>query len=185
MLDKYAALKAMKNILTNPTRKFSVRELARSTGLSVFATKHSLDFMLEKEMVTLEKVGRTYQYKANLDNYLARQWKVTFTLEELNKAKVVSNILKTEKSILSIIIYGSTAIGRDDENSDIDIIVIADTSPAGMKEIAKQAHGTEREINISAYSPQNWKEKAKKDKIFYEHVIIDSIALFGEKPVVL
>ena len=184
MLEKYATIKAMKTVLCNPTKRFSVRELERTSKLSIYSCKYSLDYMYERELVKLEKIGRTYQYQANLDNYLTRQWKIIFSLEELDASGVVKNILKTNVSALSIILYGSVAIGRDDKNSDIDMLIIADTDKKGKKRIAECAHGTKQEINISVYTPHEWKEKAKKDKIFYESVIIDSIALYGEKPVV-
>ena len=94
-------------------------------------------------------------------------------------------MLKTNKDIFSIILYGSCALGRDDEDSDIDIIVIADTNINGKKEITALSAGTTREINISVYTPSEWRRKANVDKIFYEKVIIDSISLYGNKPVVL
>ncbi|MFH1393939.1 MAG: nucleotidyltransferase domain-containing protein [Candidatus Micrarchaeota archaeon] len=185
MLEKYALVKVMKRILSNPAKRHSVRETAKLAGVSVNASKYSLDYMMKKGMLKLEKIGKTYQYQVDLDSYLARQWKVLFSLEELDHAGVVGRIIGTGQSILSIILYGSTAIGQDDDKSDIDIIVIADSGQAGKREIAALATGTRREINISVYSPGEWKKKAEADKIFYEHVIVDSIALHGEKPVVL
>lgn len=130
-------------------------------------------------------IGRTHQYQANLDNYLTRHWKIIFSLEELHDARIVENILKTKKGILSIILYGSTAIGRDDELSDIDILVIAETDTKGKRVIMTQATGTKRELNITSYTPAEWRKKASIQKAFYETVIIDSITLYGEKPVVL
>ena len=185
MIEKYALVTAMKEVLTYPIKKFSVHELARATKLSVNASKYSLDYMLAKALVKRDKVGKTYQYQADLENYLARQWKVLFSLEEIDKARIVENILKTKKTILSIILYGSTAIGRDVETSDIDILVIADTDWNGKKSILACAIDTSREPNITVYSSQEWRKKAEVDKIFYEHVIIDSIVLYGQKPVVL
>lgn len=185
MLEKYALLRSMGEVFTHPIKKYSVRGLAKATGLSVFGSKQSLDYLYKKDMLTLEKVGRSYQYRANTGNFLTRQWKVVFSLEELDKAKIVERILKTNKSILSILLYGSTAIGKDDEKSDIDIVVIADTNAKGKKEIAAHARGTKKEVNISVYTPIEWKKKASADKVFYENVIINSIALYGEKPVVL
>ena len=185
MLEKYALLRSMKEIFTHPLKKYSVRELAKATGLSVFGSKQSLDYLYKKGMLTLEKVGRTYQYRTDVGNFLTRQWKVVFSLEELSKAGIVERILKTDKSILSIVLYGSTATGKDDEKSDIDVLVIADTNSRGKKQIAAQARGTKREVNISIYTPDEWRKKANADKVFYENVIINSIALYGEKPVVL
>lgn len=185
MFEKFALLKLMREILQNSNSVYSVHEAAKKSHVSVFAAKHGLDYLYEKKMITLHKVGRTYQYKANLDNFLTRQWKVAFNAEDISKAKIIENILETKKSILSIVLYGSCAVGRDDENSDIDILVIADTDNTGKKLIASKAIGTKREANISVYTPSEWKRKAQADKIFYEKVIIDSITLFGQKPVVL
>jgi predicted nucleotidyltransferase len=185
MIEKYALIKALKKILKSPRDKFSVRELARQAGLSANAANYSLNFMHKNNMVTLEKIGRTYQYRANLDNYLARQWKVLFSIQEIAEAGIVEKILQTNKKIISVVLYGSCATGLDNDMSDIDILVIAQTDQKGKKSIFSQAEGTKREINISVYSPSEWREKADKQKAFYETVVIDSIALYGEKPVVL
>lgn len=184
MIEKYAFIQIMKTVLTRPAKRFSVREAARAAGLSPYAAKYSLDYMLETGMVKLDKVGRSYQYHADNENPLTRQWKVLFTLEELGGSGIVGKV-KTANGVLSVLLYGSTATGRDDENSDIDIIVIADTDQKGKRDIMAMAHGTKREVNITVYTPYEWKKKAETDKIFYEHAIIDSIPLYGEKPVVL
>ncbi len=185
MLEQYALLKVMTEVLENSASSYSVNETARKANVSPSAAKHSLDYLYGRKMISLDKIGQTYQYKANLDNYLTRQWKIVLTLEDLTKAEVVDRVLKTGKSVLAIILYGSCAIGRDDENSDIDIIVIADTDAKGKREIAGRSTGTSREINISVYTPSEWRRKAEGDKIFYDKVIVDSIAIYGQKPVVL
>lgn len=185
MIEKYALIIAMKKVLCSPGMKFSVRELARKTKLSANAANYSLAYMHKKGMVSLEIIGRTHQYKTNLDNYLSRQWKVLFTLEEIEGGKVVEGILSTNLRVISIILYGSSATGVDDESSDIDILVIAETDSQGKKKILSKATGTKRELNISVYTPSEWREKASIQKAFYDTVVTDSISLFGEKPVVL
>lgn len=185
MFRKFALLKVMHEVLCNSTSVYSVHDAANKSHVSVFAAKHALDYLYEKKMLTLSKVGSTYQYKANLDNFLTRQWKVTFNVEEIAKAKIVERILETKKSIISVMLYGSCAVGRDDENSDIDVLVIADTDNIGKRLIASKSSDMRREINISVYMPSEWKRKAQDDKIFYEKIIIDSVSLFGQKPVVL
>jgi len=185
MFEKYAFIIAMREILTHPTKKFSVRELSRASKLSVNASKYSLDYLLGKEMIQLKKIGRTYQYQANMENYLTRQWKVLFNLEDIEKAQIVKNALDTGLDIISIIIYGSAAIGKDDENSDLDILILAETTSEKRRELAALSCGTTKEINISVYSPHEWKQKANKDRIFYEQAVINSVVLYGEKPVIL
>ncbi|MEK6982039.1 MAG: nucleotidyltransferase domain-containing protein [Candidatus Micrarchaeota archaeon] len=184
MLEKYALVSIMKEVLVNAANRYSVNETARKTKISVFAAKQALDYMYSKGMITLDKVGNTFQYQANKESPLTRQWKILFSLEELDKAKIIQNILDTKKSILSILLYGSCATGKDDQNSDMDLIVVGDLDIKGKREISVLARGTTREINISVYSIMEWKKKKEQDKIFYEHVIIDSVSLYGEKPVV-
>ncbi len=185
MLDRYALLKVMREVLCSAASAYSVNETARRAGVSVFAAKQGLDYLYARKMVLREKIGTAYQYKANLANFLTRQWKVLFSLEEISNAKIVEKILNTKKSVFSILLYGSAAIGSDDQNSDLDLLVIADADERGKKEIAALSSGTKREINISVYTPTEWRKKASMDKIFYEKVVTDSISLYGQKPVVL
>ncbi len=185
MQEKYAMLKVMKEVLTNAATYYSVTSAAKKSSVSVFAAKHVLDYLYKKGMLTLQKVGSTYQYKADTDNYLTRQWKIVFSLEALYKEQIVENILKTKETIFNIILYGSVSRGTDDELSDIDIIVIADTNSEGKKKIIAQAVAAGREINIIIYTPVEWRRKASRDKAFYEDVLLYSINLYGEKPAVV
>ncbi|MBI5227549.1 nucleotidyltransferase domain-containing protein [Candidatus Micrarchaeota archaeon] len=184
-LNDYAILRAMQTVLIQPLKKFSIVELAKQSKLAPSAAKYTLDYMLKTALVTDERVGQVHQYQANLEYYLTRQWKVLFSLEELQDAKIIENILEQSKSITSILLYGSCAQGTDDELSDFDILVIADVDWKKKKNITSQAHGTTREPNITVYTPLEWRKKAEKNKAFYENVIIHSIVLYGQKPVVL
>jgi predicted nucleotidyltransferase len=184
-LEDYAIIRATKSILTQPIKRFSTVQLAKESKLAQSAASYALEYMFKMGLVTDEKVGRTHQYRANLESPLARQWKVFFSISELEDAEFIKNILKQSKAITSIILYGSVAEGRDDELSDIDILVIADVDLEKKKAILSQASGTSRELNITVYTPLEWRKKAEKDKIFYDNVIIHSIVLYGQKPVVL
>lgn len=185
MLDKSATFKVMREVLTHPLSKRSITECAKKSRVSTFAAKHALDFLLGKDMVKFEKIGNTHLFYANLDCFLTRQWKVTFSLEEVKHSNLVDNLLKTCRGITSIILYGSAATGTDTEKSDLDVFVIADVAASQKKPLYAQASGATREINLQIYTPTEWKQKAEKDKIFYEQAIINSIPLYGEKPVVL
>lgn len=182
MLEKYALLRAMKKILGEPNRKFSMSALARETSLAVSASGYCLRYLEGQGMVKKEVVGKTHQYRADLDSFLTRQWKVVFSLEALHRENIVGKVLGKMENVSSILLYGSVASGRDDEKSDIDILVIADTirrQSAGIPAVAG------RELNISIYTPMEWRKKAQKEKAFYDNAIMNSLTLYGEKPVVL
>lgn len=182
MMEKYALIKAIQAVLADPSKSFSVRGLARESSISPGASRVSLDYMNEKGIVLLKIVGKTYQYKANLDSALCRQWKILFNLDKITESKIVEECLKKIPQINSILLYGSYAKGTNDKKSDIDLLMIAGKKP---KTDLGFLNKLGREVNISIVSLSDWKKKALQDKVFYENVVFDSIILFGERPVVL
>jgi predicted nucleotidyltransferase len=178
MLYKYALLKAMRGILGAPERAFSVRSLAKESGISVGASKQSLDYMLSMGMVKLEKIGRTYQYQTDLESQLSRHWKMVFNLEDIRDAGIRSRIMKANPNVISASVYGSFAKGDNGQKSDVDLLIIADMK----KGFELEMEG--REVNVHTFTPQEWRKHAERNKAFYEQVILNCIALIGERPVV-
>jgi hypothetical protein len=41
-----------------------------------------------------------------------------------------------------------------------------------------------KEVTFLVYTVDEWRKKAKSDKVFYDRLILDGIALYGEMPVV-
>ncbi|HIH32983.1 MAG: nucleotidyltransferase domain-containing protein [Candidatus Diapherotrites archaeon] len=182
MLEKYALIKAIQALTAKPAKSFSVRGLAAEARLSPGAARTALDFMRKKGIASLKVVGKTFQYRANLESPFCRQWKILFNLEELVDAKIAEEIANKIPQVHCILLYGSFAKGTNDEKSDIDLLVVAQGK---SKADLGFANKFKREANISILSLQEWKRKALEDKVFYENVIYDSIVLHGERPVVL
>lgn len=181
MLEKFALLKVIRFILSNPLTKYSITQVAKETKIAISAAKYCLDELFKAHLVTLDKVGKTHQYQANLDNPISKQWKILFSLQDISKGKIAEHILKNVKNISSIVLYGSVAQGIDDPKSDVDILVIADTDKTNVS--IPNLNG--KEVFVHIYSPVSWRKKAVSDKIFYEQVILYSVPLYGTKPVVL
>lgn len=189
-LEKYALIKALKTVLREPNKKFSVRGLAAEAGLSASAAKACLDYMRAAGVVSLEKIGRTFQIKADLSSALARQWKILFSLEEIERVGLVKKVSESVSGVSSVLLYGSAAAGTNDAASDVDLLVVANSKKKGKKEGKKVfLAGVEaelgREVNLLVKTPFEWRETAKRNKVFYESVILDSTVLYGTKPVVL
>ncbi len=182
MLEKYALIKAIRFVLSKPMKSFSVRDLAKEAGLSPGAARVSLDYMRNKGIASLKTIGKTYQYKANLESPLCRQWKILFNLDKITDSKILEEITKKIPHVNSVLLYGSFSKGTNDEKSDIDLLVVAHQKTKTDLEFSNKMA---KEVNLSILSLDDWKNKAVKDKVFYENVIYDSIVLFGERPVVL
>lgn len=182
-LRKYAMIRALETVLTKPNRKFSIIGLANEAKMAPSAAKYAMDYMLANDMVTREIIGRTHQYQANLSNCVVRQWKILFSVQAIKESNFIAGVLKNVRNISCILLYGSTALGLDDEKSDFDIIIVSDS--LDINHVFKYVTIAGRELNIQVYTPAEWRKKASKDKAFYESVIIDSIQLYGDKPVVI
>ena len=182
MLEKYALIKAVQAITSNPQKSFSVRGLAKDAAISPGAAGTALDYMRKKGVVSLKIIGKTYQYRANLENPLCRQWKILFNMDRIIDSKIIEMTVKKIPQTISILLYGRYARGTNDEKSDIDLLVISSQkNKADFGFINRLG----REVNISLLSLSDWKKKAVEDKVFYENVIYDSVVLFGERPVVV
>lgn len=181
MLEKYALIKAIQAMTSCPRKSFSVRGLAVEASLSPGAARTALDYMHKKGIVSLKVIGKTYQYRASLENALCRQWKILFNLDKIVGSKIVEETLKKIPQVYSILLYGSFAKGTNDEKSDIDLLVV---SHKRTKTDFGFVSRLGVESNMSLLSLSDWKKKAFEDKVFYENVIYDSIVLFGERPVV-
>jgi len=182
MLEQYAIPKVIQTIAKTPNRSFSVRELAKEADLSPAMSSIALRYMKKMDMVTLKQIGRTHQCRANLQNPLMRQWKILYTLQQIEEVGLVKEANEKIKDIQSILLYGSKARGTDDEKSDFDLLIIAHHPP--KEKGLDSANRLPDEVNLLIYSPQEWKKKTRESKVFYENIIYESIVLYGARPVV-
>lgn len=181
MLEKYALLRVMEGVFAEPGKDFSAREFAREIGIGAGTAGACFRYLLGKGMVSCRHVGRSKLYRTNLDSALVRQWKIVFSLERICKSGLV-DFISSACAPLSLLLYGSLAKGTDDLKSDVDLLLIA----LGKKRMDLSAYQPplRREVNLLAYTPAEWRAKAREDRVFYKRVIMDSIVLVGEKPVV-
>jgi len=182
MLDEYAKLRALRTLCRQPNQEFSVRGLAKEAKISPAAAGNALEWMKKERIASLRTVGRAHQYKANLQNALCRQWKVLFSLNCIEESKITEEIAQKVPDVFAVLLYGSRARGTDDEKSDYDLLVVAHKkNSARIDSLAK----LDAEANLSCLSQKEWEEKAKKNRVFYENIIYESIVLYGNRPVVL
>ena len=182
MLGQYATIQAIRTVTESPRTVFSVRGLARSAGISPSAASTAFRFMHDRNMVSSQAAGRTFQFHADTGNALCRQWKLLFNLEALHRARTVAEITSKTSGTQCVLLYGSMGRGTNDPKSDFDLLVIAATKPAANWKFMQKLPA---EANLSVYTPREWTQKARTDRVFYENIIYDAIVLYGERPVVL
>lgn len=181
MIEKYALFKVLSKIIKKP-KEFSVRGLAKEANVGLGTSKTCLDYLLSKKILLRKIIGNTYQFSVNKNSILAKYIKILLSLNEIEEVGIVEELIKKYPFILSVILYGSVARGEDIETSDIDILII--TRKKFKLTHLNSEDKIKREITFLIYDLNEWREKSKKDKVFYDRIILDGIALYGEIPVV-
>lgn len=179
MLEKYKLLGIVQTLLDNPRRTYTLRTLAKEANVGVSTAKRCLDFLVDKKIVAMTPTGNVHNFNLNNNFPLTKQMKVLKNVSDILYSGLLDEIVsKTAPS--SVVLYGSCAKGESDKGSDIDLLII---SSRNEKFVVRSRVG--REVNYQIYALNEWRRKAREDKVFYDQVIVNGITLYGEKPVVL
>lgn len=97
---------------------YYVREISRNLGISLGSASQSLRTLEEAGLVLKEHRGRLVIYRANMQNFVLREFKILLTLLEIDPF-----IMRLKEVSTRIILFGSCAAGEDTIDSDIDIFI--------------------------------------------------------------
>jgi predicted nucleotidyltransferase len=108
---------------------FTVRELAKTAGLSHPQASKVLKGLESRGVVRLQPVGRAYQVSLNDESYVLKSViEPVFAAEGDTVDSLASTIRPffEDERIVSVAIFGSVARGLERETSDIDLLIVAD-----------------------------------------------------------
>lgn len=175
MLDELFSSKArieiLKLFIFNPQDKFYQRQISLRSKQPIRA--------VQREIEKLEKIGLVKKFTAGNRVYYSVD-KACPIYEELKgiifKTAGIAPVLKAElarsKDIVAAFIYGSYAEDKEGSSSDIDLMVIGNTSSRGLSKILSGPK-TElsREINYTVFKPIEFKNKIKEKDHFLNTVL--------------
>jgi predicted nucleotidyltransferase len=160
-------------ILSNPTRKIRVRELAKQLKLSPAHISRTLRILASNGFFKEDTV--------DLSNPYVRALKTFFNIKQLQEKNVTETLKKID--ILGAGVYGSWSNGSNHEDSDLDVWIKVHENP-GERKIAivsndiRKALG--RSIQILVLTPERIDRLKKEDPIFYYSLAFGSMILYGE-----
>jgi len=169
-------------LLTRPGEAFYQREIVRATGGGKGAVERELRTLTEAGILLREKRGNLTYYRANQDCPIYPELH-GLMVKTAGVADVVREALSEIHGIRLAFIFGSMAKGTFDARSDIDLLVVADTSFADISGALRTAEDRlNREITPTVYSPQEFAEKLKAKHHFLTRVIEEpKIVLIGDE----
>jgi predicted nucleotidyltransferase len=147
-------------------------ELAGRLGTRPSSLQRELSSLVASGILAHRRDGARAYFKAETQSPVFRELQQLFE-KTAGLAPMLEPMLKPfGNKIQSAFIYGSVARSRDHAMSDVDVMVIgragiADLSPALRK--AEDRLG--REVYVTAYSPQEFREKIKSRDHFLAAVL--------------
>ncbi|MGH9876643.1 MAG: nucleotidyltransferase domain-containing protein [Nitrososphaerales archaeon] len=149
ILGSRFTIKILKTLLRYRGKVFTIRELARVSGIS-----HPLVSKMVKELETsgvvkLKPIGKAYQIILNEESYILKS-----VIEPLFRAEheTVNHLISTirplfhNRKITSAAIFGSVARGEEKQTSDIDLLVVTED-----KDIANECVARASTVTLSTF----------------------------------
>jgi predicted nucleotidyltransferase len=125
-------LKVLEYLARDPSGAHHVREVAEKSRVSVGAASITLRALQGQRLAKAEEKGGSKFYSIDLSNPGAREFKILFNVLSL---KNLVDSLKDHAE--RVVLFGSSADGMDEKDSDIDLYVLAQNR-ALVKEVLKR-----------------------------------------------
>ena len=144
------------------------RQIVQGAGISVGSANTILKTFSDIGLVNRIKKGRMSFYERNDGNPLLRAFKVFITVNNL--MPLLQKIIEHSRRI---ILYGSSATGRNGEESDIDLFILS-TEKEAIRRILDKFETVQAIILDS----NEYMQLQKKDKPLYDRISM-GIELYG------
>jgi predicted nucleotidyltransferase len=154
------------------SKAFSVAEVSRATGVNKGLVSRYLRYLKGRSLVFRE--GRKY---SPMDSALSRTVKLLLNLERIDLSALDLSWAE------GLGLYGSWAKGTNNEESDLDVWIRAD-SPPPESELARLQRDLSlkagSEVNLLALTPEKLVRLKREDPPFYNSLVMNSVTLRGE-----
>jgi predicted nucleotidyltransferase len=162
-------------LLLHPDTTYHVRELARLTGTSAGTLHKELTKLTNGGVLRRQEVGNQVRYSADRDcpvfEELASILRKTSGLVDV----LVEALSSIEKNITLAFVFGSVARGKQQSNSDVDVMLVGSLGFADAVRALHPVQATlQREINPVVYSLDEFRRRAASDDAFVREVLAES-----------
>lgn len=158
--------------LVQPEKAWYITELARRLGVPPSSLQRELHDLSEVGILTVHRQGRMVYYQANPDSPIFPDLR-TLLLKTAGLVDVLAQVLKSvAQSVTMAFVYGSIAAGTEQSDSDIDLMIVGQVSPADLALPLRQVRELlGREINPTIYTPAEFQKKRKTGDSFLKQVL--------------
>lgn len=162
ILSREVPSRIVEFFLEHPTSGYTQSSLMRNLKISKVSVSKWLKRLVRNGILGRYVDERRVEYRLNEKNPIVRQLKVL---------RIVSMLYPLFKDLnVDVFIFGSSALGEDDEKSDVDLLIMGKQNDELIKKIASCEKKIKKKIHLVFYTPVEWSRVAREDPAFYEMV---------------
>lgn len=172
----------IKFFLKEPGKEYYFREIAKNLNKEPSHYQKYLDNLVEDEILLDERRGNMRFFRLNKEHPLYEEIKsiVSKTIGLENELKELVDKLN---NVECAFIFGSTAKGTENSNSDVDLMLIGDINQDALITAISSAEGKiAREINYHIYNNQEIVRKIKEKNGFISNIFLSPIIKLKGNP---
>lgn len=148
-----------------------MREIERKSGFSIGTVQRELKKLVELDLIIKRKDGNRVYYEANRYNPIYNDI-CNVTQKTVGLIHILQKALIRTKDIEFAFIFGSYAAGKENSNSDIDLMVIGNL---GLRNVVSLLSGisekTRREVNPHIFWITEFKKRIQSKDHFITNVV--------------
>jgi DNA-binding transcriptional ArsR family regulator len=158
--------------LVQPEKAWYASELAHRLGVPSSSLQRELHDLSEAGILKTYQQGRMVYYRANRDSPVFLDLR-GLLLKTAGLVDVLAQALKpVAAKVSTAFVYGSIAAGREESDSDIDLMVVGQVSPDDLALPLRRARESlGREINPTVYTPAEFQRKRLANDPFLKQVL--------------
>jgi predicted nucleotidyltransferase len=158
--------------LTQPDKWWYLSELADRLGTSPSSLQRELSSLVTSGILARRREGTRAYFKAETKSPVFRDLHQLFEKTAGLVATVEQILTPFGGKILCAFVYGSVARGREHASSDVDLMVIGRAGLSGLSpSLRKAEERLGRELNVTAYSPEEFQDRVKSHDHFLAAVL--------------
>ncbi|KKP80523.1 MAG: hypothetical protein UR82_C0091G0004 [Candidatus Moranbacteria bacterium GW2011_GWF1_35_5] len=155
----------------HPEKKYYIRQLERILKKPAAYVRKELLNLQGQGLLTSEFQGKERFFQLNQDYPLYGEIKKVVA-KTIGLEAMLGKKLQKISSIESAFIFGSYAKGKEDGESDIDLMIIGNPNEDALIEVISKLEKTaDREINYHIYKKAEFDKKSKNSNSFIASII--------------
>jgi len=170
-------------LLTRPDESFHLRQIVRLSGAGLGPVQREVGNLAAAGVLLREQRGRQVFYSANRQSPVYEELR-GLVLKTAGLADLLRKaLMPLREQIRCAFIFGSFARGEHGRESDVDLLVIGETTIAELAKALGPVQGRlGREVNPTVYRPGEWARKLAEGHHFVTEVVAGpKIFLLGDE----